>query len=78
MIFVVLLEPSPTARTLIYMEYYFSSIIGDVVVQFYPWFKFNFPLFQIHYHTLQYPKTKKTKFELRIKLNNIRDTVVSG
>ena len=29
-----------------------------IVVQFYPWFKFLFPLFQIHYHTLQYPKTK--------------------
>ena len=38
-----------------------------IVVQFYPWFKFLFPLFQIHYHALQYPKTK-TKFELRIKL----------
>ena len=27
-----------------------------VVVQFYPWFKFYFPLFQSHYHTLPYPK----------------------
>ena len=32
-----------------------------VVVQFYPWFKFYFPLFQTHYHTLQYPKTKENK-----------------
>ena len=32
-----------------------------VVVQFYPWFKFYFPLFQIHYHTLPYPKTKENK-----------------
>ena len=30
-----------------------------VVVQFYPWFKFDFPLFQTHYHTLQYPKNKR-------------------
>ena len=32
-----------------------------VVVQFYPWFKFYFPLFQTHYHTLPYPKTKGNK-----------------
>ena len=32
-----------------------------VVVQFYPWFKFYFPLFQTHYHTLQYPKQKQKK-----------------
>ena len=25
----------------------------------YPWFKFDFPLFQTHYHTLQYPKNKR-------------------
>ena len=46
-----------------------------IVVQFYPWFKFLFPLFQIHYHTLQYPKTKKKQkknFEPRIKLNHNR------
>ena len=30
----------------------------DVVVQIYPWFKFYFLLFQSHYHTLPYPKTK--------------------
>ena len=30
-----------------------------VVVQFYPWFKFYFLLFQTHYHTLPYPKTIK-------------------
>ena len=30
-----------------------------VVVQFYPWFKFYFALFQTHYdnHTLPYPRT---------------------
>ena len=44
------------------------------MVQFYPWFKFSFLLFQtnyhviiIHYHT---QKQKKRKFEPRIKLNH--------
>ena len=32
------------------------TVNGYVVFQFYPWFKFNFPLFQTHYHTLSYPK----------------------
>ena len=41
-----------------------------VVVQFYPWFKFYFLLFQTHYHTLPYPKTKEKKFNPRIKLNH--------
>ena len=30
-----------------------------VVVRFYSWFKFYFPLFQTHHHALRYPK----KFE---------------
>ena len=30
-------------------------------VQFYPWFKFHFALFQTHYHALTYPKTKGNK-----------------
>ena len=39
-----------------------------VVVQFYPWFNFNFLLYQTHYHT---HKQKKP----RIKFNhNIYDT----
>ena len=38
------------------------SIKVYVVVQFYPWFKFYFPLFQNRYHTLPYPKTKENKF----------------
>ena len=37
------------------------TLVGYVVVQFYPWFKFCFPLFQTHYHTLQYPQTKGKK-----------------
>ena len=41
-------------------------IIGAyVVVKFYPWFKFYFPLFQTHYRTLPYPKTYKLERELR-------------
>ena len=32
-----------------------------VVVQFYPWFNFYFPLFQTHYHILPCPKTKENK-----------------
>ena len=38
------------------------------VVQFYPWFKFYFPLFQIRYHTLQYPKTKEKKIWTKDKI----------
>ena len=34
---------------------------GYVVVQFYPWIKFYFSLFQTHYHTLSYPNTKRNK-----------------
>ena len=34
---------------------------SDIVVQFYPWFKFYFPFFQTHYHTLSYPKSKENK-----------------
>ena len=44
----------------------------SVVVQFYPWFRFDFLLFQTHYHTLLYPKRKERKRILkpRIKLNH--------
>ena len=38
-----------------------------VVVQFYPWFKPYFPLFQTPYHT---QKQRKMKFKSRIKLNH--------
>ena len=31
------------------------------VVQFYPWFKFYFLLFQNHYHTIAHPKTKENQ-----------------
>ena len=33
----------------------------NVVVRFYPWFKFYFPLFESHYHILPYPQTKENK-----------------
>ena len=38
------------------------------MVQFYPWFKFSFPLFQTHYHTLQYPKKKEKKIWTKDKI----------
>ena len=45
-----------------------------VVVQFYPWFKFSFLLFQTHYHVIiihyHTQKQKKRKSEPRIKLNH--------
>ena len=37
----------------------FSATEVYVLVQFYPCFKFYFPLFSTHYHTLPYPKTEK-------------------
>ena len=40
------------------------------MVQFYPWFKFYFPLFQTYYDTLPYPKTEGKKFKPWIKLNH--------
>ena len=45
-----------------------------VVVQFYPWFKFSFLLFQTHYHVIiihyHTQKQKKRKLEPRIKLSH--------
>ena len=32
------------------------------VDQFYPWFKFYFPLFETHCHTLPYPKKASSPF----------------
>ena len=52
----------------------FLKVGGNVVVQFYPWFKFSFLLFQTHYHVIiihyHTQKQKKRKFEPRIKLNH--------
>ena len=39
-----------------------------VVIKFYPWFKFSFPLFKTQYHTLQYPKTKENKIWTKDKI----------
>ena len=51
-----------------------NSFSVYVVVQFYPWFKFFFLLFQPHYHVIiihyHTQKQKKRKFEPRIKLNH--------
>ena len=41
------------------------TVNGYVVFQFYPWFKFNFPSFQTHYHT-----QRKITFKQRTKLNH--------
>ena len=41
--------------------YFLRAAKNVVVVQFYPWFKFYFLLFQTRYHVLTYPKTKEDK-----------------
>ena len=41
-----------------------------VVVQFYPWFKFYFPLFQTHYQHYHTQKQREIKLKPRIKLNH--------
>ena len=45
-----------------------------VVVQFYPWFKIHFLLFETHHHVIiihyHIQEQKKIKFEPRIKLNH--------
>ena len=46
----------------------------NVVFQFYPWFKFYFPLFQTHCHTLPYPKTKENKIYTKDKIDARRTT----
>ena len=38
------------------------------MVQFYPWSKFYFPLFQTHYRTLPYPKTNENKLKTKDKI----------
>ena len=46
-----------------------------VVVQFYPWFKFYFPLFWVMVSMIMSLKKRKIKFKPRIKLNhNIYNT----
>ena len=53
----------PIIRLVVFREIY-------IVVQFFPWFKFYFPLFKTHYHTLPYPKQRKIKFKPRKTLNH--------
>ena len=40
----------------------------SIVVQFYPWFKFYFPLFQPLYHTLPYSRIKENKIQNKDKI----------
>ena len=37
-------------------------------VYIYLWFKFYFPVFQSHYQTLPYPKTKENKIKTKDKI----------
>ena len=39
---------------------------GSIIV--YPWFKFYFTLFEIHYNTLPYPKAKEYKIKTKDKI----------
>ena len=52
--------PSGLSRAYFFFQHPFEIAVY-VAVQFYPWFKFYFPLFQTTYHTLPYPKTKENK-----------------
>ena len=49
------------------------------MTQFYPWFKFYFPLFQTHYYTLQYPGVKEnkilTKDKIKQQYNHLHTTI---
>ena len=51
-----------------------SGWIECVVVQFYPWIKFYFLLFQTRYHTLPYIITKENKIQTKDKLNHNKCT----
>ena len=51
-----------------------SGWIECVVVQFYPWIKFYFLLFQTHYHTLPYTITKENIIQTKDKLNHNKYT----
>ena len=42
------------------------------VVQFYPWYNFNFSLFQTSLsHTLLYPKTKENKIQTKENVDQL-------
>ena len=45
-----------TFKIIIHCCYYLCTC-RYVVVEFYPWFKFCYPLFETHYHTFPYRKT---------------------
>jgi len=44
------------------------SILNNIVVQFYPWFKFCLVLFEMHYHTLSHSLTKENKIQTNDKI----------
>ena len=41
---------------------------SGIVSEFYCWLKFSFLLFQTHYHTLPYPKTKESNIKTKDKI----------
>ena len=58
-----------------YIKMFFpSGWIECVVVQFYPWIKFYFLLFQTHYHMLLYTITKENIVQTKDKLNHNKYT----
>ena len=59
-----------------YIKMFFpSGWIECVVVQFYPWIKFYFLLFQTHCHKLPYTITKENKIQTKDKLNHNKYTI---
>ena len=56
-------------------KYNLAEIGGDVVVQFYHWFKLYFSLFQTCYHKLPYPKTKENKPGMKLNHNSNSNVV---
>ena len=58
-----------------YIKIFFPSGWTECdVVQFYPWIKFYFLLFQTHYHTLPYTITKENEIQTKDKLNHNKYT----
>lgn len=43
-----------------------ANLLGVIVVQFYLWLKFSFPLFQTHYHTVHYHTQKQRNWILAL------------
>ena len=43
-----------------------ANLLGIIVVQFYPWLKFSFPLLQMHYHIVHYHTQKQRNWILAL------------